>query len=87
MEDMLQPIFSIYLNDKKGGDQESGNECKKCKKQIIGENKVVEKERKPAVTTKNNLSSYLYQSSNAICLQTPSLYSYSRKVPNYYLKE
>ena len=87
MEDILQPIFSIYLSDKKGDDQESENECKKCKKQIKGENEVVEKERKPAVSTKNNLSSYLYQSSNAICLKNPSLYSYPRKVPNYYLKE
>ena len=83
----MQPIFSIYLGDKKVDDKESGNECKKCKKQIKGEKEVVEKDRKPAVSTKNNLSSYLYQSCNPICLKNPSLYSYPRKVPNYYLKE
>ena len=83
MEDMFQPVCSINLIDKAGDNNESENECSHCKKQIQCENQVTGKPSESVTST----TKYLYQSSNAICLQYPPLYFYSRNVPNYYLKE
>ena len=89
MEEIFQPICSIYLIGKTGNNNESENECSHCKKQkqSESESQVSGKPIESVISTKKNFSEYLYQSSNAICLQNPPLYFYSRNVPNYYLKQ
>ena len=87
MEDTYKPVCSIYLTDTKDEDGDNENVCKVCNKKVKCKNYEEKETCKTVQQPKKNLTEYIYQSTNAICLQNPSLYYYQPKVPNYYLKQ
>ena len=58
MEEIFQPICSIYLADKTGDNNERENECSNCKKQkqSESESQVSGKPIESVISTKKNFS-------------------------------